>query len=241
MVTKEEWNTLYTNVIPVVGVCVSSVGVALAFLALLRSQSQAIGLGSREPVPVSSDLAVSIPKVHYEDSQLLVEVRNPGEWHEIREFVNPHDAEVQRIYYDVGPDAWALLDWVCHNVSYNPDNGEWWSFPGETVRKALGDCDDSASLTCSLIRNFTQCYEVLGTYRGFGHAWDQLDSEILESTYAYAHPVPDPQNYRPFVMFNDQEVIEMWPGALSQLFALGRHNERLKLNLMANALRRAAW
>jgi hypothetical protein len=33
-------------------------------------------------------------------------------------------------------------------------------------------------------------------------------------------------------MFNDQEVIELWPGALSQLFQLAR-NEEKKLALMA--------
>jgi hypothetical protein len=35
-------------------------------------------------------------------------------------------------------------------------------------------------------------------------------------------------------MFNDQEVIELWPGALSQLFQLARNEER-KLALMADA------
>ena len=110
--------------------------------------------------------------------------------------------------------------------------------PGETLRrrgqdgKPFGDCDDSAALTCSLLRNFTDCYEVVGSYRGFGHAWVQTDSQILESTYAYAHPVPDPKSYRAYAMFNDQEVIELWPGALSQLFQLAR-NEEKKLALMA--------
>jgi hypothetical protein len=35
-------------------------------------------------------------------------------------------------------------------------------------------------------------------------------------------------------MFNDHEVIELWPGALSQLFQLA-HNEGQKLALMAEA------
>jgi hypothetical protein len=185
-----------------------------------------------------SPISVDIPKVHYRDSDVLVSVRNPNEWHELREFINPQDPEVQRIYREVGPDTWALLDWVCRNVNYRSDNGEWWALPGETLRrrgqdgKPFGDCDDSAALTCSLLRNFTDCYEVVGSYRGFGHAWVQTDSQILESTYAYAHPVPDPKSYRAYAMFNDQEVIELWPGALSQLFQLAR-NEEKKLALMA--------
>lgn len=97
MATKDEWNVLYTNVMPVVGVLVSALGVTLAFLALQRSQSQAAGVGSRERMPVSSSLAVNIPKVHYEDSQMFVEVRNPGEWHDIRDFVQPANPEVVRM------------------------------------------------------------------------------------------------------------------------------------------------
>jgi hypothetical protein len=39
-------------------------------------------------------------------------------------------------------------------------------------------------------------------------------------------------------MFNDEQVIEMWPGALSQLFQLAR-NEYQKLSFMAEAQRGA--
>ncbi len=97
MATKDEWNVLYTNVMPVMGVLVSALGVTLAFLVLLRSQSQAAGVASRERLPVSSSLAVNVPEVHYEDGQVLVEVRNPGEWHDIRDFVQPANPEVVRM------------------------------------------------------------------------------------------------------------------------------------------------
>jgi hypothetical protein len=66
--------------------------------------------------------------------------------------------------------------------------------------------------------------------------WVELDDEILETTYTYAHAVPDRQNYHALVKFNDQEVVEMWPGALGQLFELAR-NECQKLTLMAEAQR----
>jgi hypothetical protein len=238
MITKEDWNTVYFTVIPLLGVGVSAVGVAIGLLALQRSQAQAVGIGSLEPATGYAPLGVNTPKVHYADSQVLVEVRNPGEWHELREFINPLDPGVQRIYHQVGPDAWALLDWVCKAIEYRFDDGEWWGFPGETLYQKKGDCDDSSILTCSLLRNFTDCYVAVGSYRGFGHAWCQTDGYILETTYSYAHDVPDPQNYRAYAMFNDEQVIEMWPGALSQLFQLAR-NEYQKLSFMAEAQRGA--
>ena len=131
--------------------------------------------------------------------------------------------------------AYKLWDWVCQAVQYRSDDGEWWSFPGETIRKLTGDCDDSATLLTSLLRSAgLDAYTVVGSYRGFGHAWVELDGKLLETTYTYAHDVPDPQNYRAYAMFNDQEVIEMWPGAMGQLFEVAR-NECRKLSLMAEA------
>ncbi len=59
--------------------------------------------------------------------------------------------------------------------------------------------------------------------------------QIYETTYTRARPVPDPQNYCPYLYFNDQVVIELWPGALSEVFDLGR-DEAAKLNLIAEAV-----
>jgi len=135
--------------------------------------------------------------------------------------------------------AFALLDYMCKSVSYRSDNGEFWFFPDEVIRRRAGDCDDSAILLCSLLRNFypaDRVYVVAGIYRGLGHAWVELDGEVLEPTYTYAHPVPDPWNYKKLVAFNDQEVFEMWPGALGRLFQLAK-NECKKLALMAEAQR----
>lgn len=133
--------------------------------------------------------------------------------------------------------AFNLWDWVCKNVSYRSDDGEFWYFPDEVIGQRKGDCDDSTLLLVSMLRRFyrpDRVYAVVGTYRGFGHAWVELDGEILETTYSYAHSVPDPQNYHAYTMFNDQEVIELWPGAMTKLFQLAR-NECQKLTLMAEA------
>ena len=130
-----------------------------------------------------------------------------------------------------------LLDYVCRTISYRSDNGEWWGFPAETLGKLSGDCDDSALLLVSMLRRFypaDRVYAVVGSYRGYGHMWVELDSEILETTYTSARSVPDPHQYRPYAKFNDEVVIEMWPGAMSRLFRLAR-NECQKLTLMAEA------
>lgn len=134
--------------------------------------------------------------------------------------------------------AFRLLDWVCQNVEYRSDNGEYWFFPHETLREMAEDCDGSAILLASMLRQFytpERVYVVAGTYRGLGHAWVELDGEILETTYTSARPVTDLWNYRALAAFNDVEVIEKYPGALSQLFQLA-HNEGLKLSLMAEAV-----
>ncbi|MBA7699974.1 hypothetical protein ES703_108680 [subsurface metagenome] len=56
----------------------------------------------------------------------------------------------------------------------------------------------------------------------------------METTFTSARPVPDPQDYCPYVLFSDQEVIELWPGALDEVFSL-RRDEATKLNLIAAA------
>ncbi len=173
-------------------------------------------------------------RAYHLDGQYLVSVRYPGQWHDLRDFVQPASPDVVAIYSQIGPNAWACLDFVCRNISYRSDIGEFWQFPSETLRGA-GDCEDSAILTCSLLKNFNDGYVALGNYQGYGHAWCQLNGQILETTYTRARPVPDPENYVTFVLFDEQEVIELWPGALDEVFSLQR-NEATKLNLMAEAI-----
>ena len=84
MTIKDEWTDAYSIVIPMVGIVIGVLGVSLSWLALTRSQTQAVG--SLEP---PTGVAVDVPKVRYSDSQVFVEVRNPGEWRELREFVQP--------------------------------------------------------------------------------------------------------------------------------------------------------
>jgi len=174
-------------------------------------------------------------RVQYRDGLYYVAVRNPGEWHEIREFVEQYNPHVQQIYQEVGPDTQLLLNWVCQNIPYRRDIGEFWQLPSETIARVQGDCEDTSILLASLLRNFTNAYVVLGNYRGYGHAWCEFNGQILESTYTEARAVPDPEAYCPYLYFSDQEVTELWPGALAEVFELRRH-EATKLSLMAAAL-----
>lgn len=155
-------------------------------------------------------------RVRYRDGLYFISARN-GEWLEIREFVQPHNPRVADIYSQIGPDVWACLDFVCRNIAYRQDIGEFFQLPSETLATFQGDCEDSSILLVSMLRRFTNAYVVLGNYRGLGHAWVAKEGEILEATYTAAIAVPDPDNYCPYFLFNDQEVIELWPGGKNKL------------------------
>lgn len=216
--TVEEWNRAFLRALPVVSLGLGVFSAAMTILTLQRYGP----LGQ---------------KVFYEDGQLLVSVRYPGQHYDLRSFVIPDDPAVQEVYSQIGANPWELFDWVCRSVSYRRDIGEWWSWPWETINRGTGDCEDTSILLTSLLRNFTDAHVALGNYQGYGHAWCEHNGQVMETTYTLAKPVPDPQDYCPYVCFNDQEVLELWPGALGEIFDL-RRTEELKLNLIAEALRK---
>jgi len=92
MVKNLEWDEAYSAVMPLLGVVIGVLGVSISLLVLTRSQAQAVG--SLEP---PTGVAVDVPKVRYYDSQVFVEVRNPDEWRELREFVQPDDPWVRQV------------------------------------------------------------------------------------------------------------------------------------------------
>lgn len=170
------------------------------------------------------------------NSDYFVSVRHLGQWHNIRDFIMPSASEVQRIYSRVGADIWDLFDFVCRNISYRRDIGEFWQLPAETIATKQGDCEDTSILLTSLLRNFSNAYTVLGSYKKLAHAWvASQDGTILESTYTQARVVPDRENYRPYFLFNEESAIELWPEALGQVFAVGK-DEDTKFSSIAAAL-----
>ncbi|MBA7703773.1 hypothetical protein ES703_112567 [subsurface metagenome] len=170
-------------------------------------------------------------RVYYQDGQYLVSVRYPFQRHDIRSFVQPDNPDIQAIYAEIGPDYWALYDFVCREIDYRSDTGEFWLTPSETLR-GYGDCEDTSLLLCSLLRCFSDAHIVLGSFQGYGHAWCQLNGQILETTFTSARIVPNSAKYFPYMLFDNEQVIELWPGALKEIFTV-RRNEATKLSLMA--------
>ncbi|MBA7707517.1 hypothetical protein ES703_116391 [subsurface metagenome] len=180
-------------------------------------------------------MVTAAQRVYYGIEQYLVKVRY-GQWNCLQDFVQPENPDVLAIFSQYGPNYWALYDFVCRNIDYRGDIGEFWQLPSETLR-GYGDCEDTSILLTSLIRagGVPNCYVALGNLGGYGHAWCQLNGQILETTYTFARPVPDPQDYCVYALFNDRDVIELWPGALAEVFEVERA-EATKLNLMARIL-----
>jgi len=173
-------------------------------------------------------------RVYYQDGQYLVNVRY-GQWHDLRDFIQPSNPDVLAIFSQYGPDYWSLYDFVCRNVDYRRDIGEFWLTPSETLR-GHGDCEDTAILLTSLIRagGAPNCYVALGSLGELGHAWCLYNGQILETTYTYARQTA-PRDYQLMALFNDTEVLELYPNSLAEVFGLAR-DEATKLNLIAQAL-----
>ena len=162
----------------------------------------------------------------------LAPVYHKGEWRDLREFITPLDTEVQKVLSETGYDLTRCLNFVCKNIRYELHFREFFRFPCETLRAKAGDCKDSTFVFVSLAQNFDPAVlAVLGTYLGFPHAWGAKGNIIYETIYTSARPVLDPENYWPFCMFTNQQVIELWLDALSEVFSL-RQDEEAKLNLM---------
>jgi len=95
-----------------------------------------------------------------------------------------------------------------------------WGFPAETLALGMGDCDDSATLLASLLRNFLPEDKVFATAGLFGrwggHVWVSAYGSgafVLEATLSEALPgpwvIPEEEPYIPFIRFNDRRVVEV--------------------------------
>lgn len=216
LTTKEAWDKAFEQSVPIVSAGIGTLSLVVGIITLSRAN-----LGQR---------------VYYEDGQYLVAVREPGQWNNICDFIQPHNPDVIAAYFQYGPTPWNLFDLVCQSLSYRRDIGEFWQTPSETLARGEGDCEDSSILLTSLIRSGGYpVHTALGDYQGYGHAWCEYNGQILETTYTRARLTPDPQHYTPLVLFDERDLIELHPGALDELFSLQR-NEELKLSLMGGVV-----
>ncbi|GAJ02498.1 unnamed protein product, partial [marine sediment metagenome] len=98
LITKEEWDRMFFALGPM---ALGAASVAVGLLALTRSSP--------------------LGQVYYQDGQYLVSVRYPGQWNDIREFVQPSNPDVVAVYSQYGPTPWSLYDFVCRNIDYSRD------------------------------------------------------------------------------------------------------------------------
>lgn len=99
---------------------------------------------------------------------------------------------------------------------------DFWNFPAETLRDEMGDCEDTAILLCSLLRNRLSEDEVfvtVGLFDSFGHSWVTIYDEngrpiVLETTGSNVvminESLTESPPYKPVFRFNDKNVIELY-------------------------------
>jgi len=150
------------------------------------------------------------------------DVRSDGRLHSLKSFVRPNDPMVKKvatILADANDPVWASWTWVDRIANYKEEITEFWAYPIETIMAGEGDCDDTAILLCSVLRNYfppTDVFVVVGYYfeggQERGHAWVAVGDRILESTKS-PNGMPAAR-YMPYIMFNDKKVISLveWPG-----------------------------
>lgn len=123
---------------------------------------------------------------------------------------------------------------------------DFWNFPSETLRDGIGDCEDTAILLCSILRNMLSEDEVFvtgGLFKGFGHAWVTIINNvgepiILETTGNNVVMVDtsliENLPYEPIIRFNDKNVIEIRKDTNIVLSRMHKALEREKINLLTN-------
>jgi hypothetical protein len=168
-----------------------------------------------------------------------------------------------------GDRIWNCWSWVCNNIKYPPSCNEiqdyhakisflrgcpiirvpvkrsekiedFWELPMETLDPpCYGDCEGSATVLVSMLRNFLQperVYCTVGTYTGWGHAWVTihggsdvfiLDTTIPEAKHDGIRAVAEGDPYVSYIRFNDVNVIEERDGW--QEFVNLPRNEAVKM------------
>jgi hypothetical protein len=118
------------------------------------------------------------------------------------DFITPNDPAVQVVAAGIvtslgGADSPSTrlreaYNYVALNIKYITDKAHYgypevWAMPSETLKRGLGDCEDSSFLLCSLLLALeVPAHVVFGVYKGEGHAWVEAGFNgiggILETT-----------------------------------------------------------
>lgn len=112
---------------------------------------------------------------------------------------------------------------------------DYWSFPSETLRDMMGDCEDSSFLLTSMLRRIDPgmaAYSTVGYFEDFGHVWTSVERQgewlILDTTLTEVpQMIPTERSrpiYKPLFRFNDKDivVVDSEFGTLPILHAQGK-------------------
>lgn len=137
-------------------------------------------------------------------------VRRDGQYYSLKKFITPTEPlirDLAAILYQGGNFVKDAQDFVHSEVKYKSERGDFWQMPVQTLEKGVGDCEDSSLLLCSILKNYTDSYVVLGSWKNQGHAW-LISGEpwhIIESTANSQKPVKE-KGYLPQLFFNNEQV-----------------------------------
>ena len=149
--------------------------------------------------------------------QLLANVRYDGQYHNIKNLVQPDDPEVRdiaRVLVQANDFVAAAQEFVNSFTTYETEVGDYWTEPRELLEAQAGDCDDKAILLCSILRNYLpadQVYCAFGLWaldgETTGHMWVVAEGEDGEDRIIEATAGPERKTRGRYVLhgiFNDK-------------------------------------
>jgi len=111
----------------------------------------------------------------------------------------------------------AIRDWVAANIKYKTDKEQWgvaeyWQTPEDTLSLRTGDCEDFATLLCTLLRAYgigeQQIYIALGLDNdGYGHAF-LIENWYLDGEWRAIEPQTETQTFPPGRRFEDYSLAD---------------------------------
>ena len=145
-------------------------------------------------------------------SDIQGKVRRDGKLYSLKSFITPTEPLIRDLaatLYQGGNFVKDAQDFVHSEIKYKSDIGDFWKYPVSVLSDGYDDCEGTAVLLCSILRNYIPAedvYCVAGNWKGEGHCWcvaGDPDWHILETTRSSNRPAKE-KDYSPDVFFNDQ-------------------------------------